>query len=212
MFCARYFEKLITREGPENIGGIILEPVIGAAAAGVTPPEEYYRIIREICDKYEILMIADEVITGFGRTGENFGFHHFGFTPDIVSFGKGISSGFGPLAGIIVRESIYKEMTEKGMDFGTGHTYGGNPLSAVAGVAVLSYIKKHEIVGKARERGDRLSALLKDMKERVPGIADVRGLGLLWGVELCRPGTEREPFPKEEQITKKVWTKPWRTA
>ena len=204
IFCARYFEKLVKREGPENIGAIIIEPVSGAAAASVVPPFEYFKIIREICDKYNILLISDEVITGFGRTGEYFAFQSFSFSPDIVTFGKGISSGFGPLAGIIVKEKLYEEMTEKGVEFGTGHTYGGNPLSAEAGVSVLQYMEKHDTVKQVKEKGEKLFSMVKALEKSLEVICEVRGKSLLLGVEFAEPGPLSEPFSKEINFTKRV--------
>ncbi len=204
LFCARYLEKVILREGPDRIAAFFAEPVTGASGAGIHPPAPYFSVIQEICRRYDVLLILDEVITGFGRTGKNFAAEHYSIQPDILIFGKGISSGFGPLAGILVNGQRYEEMVAGEVEFGTGHTYGGNPLSAAAGVAVLNYLKNRGLVEQVEQKGKVLEELLKALMERVPLVVDVRGMGLLWGLELAISKQENRPFPPEKKVTRKV--------
>ena len=204
LFCARYLERVILREGPETVAAFFAEPITGASGAGIHPPKEYFPMVQEICKKYDVLLVMDEVITGFGRVGENFASDYYQVQPDILIFGKGVSSGFGPLAGILVREDRYQEMLDGGVEFGTGHTYGGNPLSAAAGCAVINYLENNHLVEQVNQKGEMLENLLRGLLERVPMVVDVRGVGLLWGVELATSKEDNIPFPPKNRVTQKV--------
>lgn len=152
--CADSLERTIQFEGPESISGVIMEPVTSPILAGLSPPAEYYPRVREICDRYDLLFVADEVMTGFGRTGSNFAITQWGVTPDIIVFGKGVSGGYSPLAGMIVADEISQVIIEE-LDgrFRHGHSYGGNPLSAAVGAAVLDVIEREGLVDQARDSG-----------------------------------------------------------
>jgi adenosylmethionine-8-amino-7-oxononanoate aminotransferase len=204
LFCARYLERVIVREGPETVAAFFAEPITGASGAGIHPPKEYFPLIQEICKKYDVLLVMDEVITGFGRIGRNFASDYYQVQPDILIFGKGVSSGFGPLAGILVREDRYQEMLDGGVEFGTGHTYGGNPLSAAAGCAVIDYLENNHLVEQVNQKGEMLENLLRGLLERAPMVVDVRGVGLLWGVELATSKEDNIPFPPKNRVTQKV--------
>lgn len=159
--CAWALEKAILREGPENVAGFIMEPITGSAAPGAHPRKEYYEIVREICDKYDILLIADEVMNGFGRTGRNFGVDNFGVIPDIVCIAKGVSSGYSPLGGAVVNERVMSVFRKGSGSFTHGHIYAGNPLSCAVGSAVLDIIKRDKLVENSERMGELLLAKLR---------------------------------------------------
>ncbi len=204
LFCADYLQKMINRFGADHVSALICEPVTGASGAGITPPDGYFPRIQEICRKNEILLIFDEVITGFGRTGTYFAAEHWDILPDIIVFGKGITGGYSPLSGIVVRQGIHEAMEEKGVKFTTGHTFSGNPLACACAMAAISYMKSHDIVKKAADKGLLLEKKLKAMKGCCPLVSDIRGKGLLWGVEFGKGGTGKTLFEPEEGVTEKV--------
>jgi adenosylmethionine-8-amino-7-oxononanoate aminotransferase len=199
--CARQLEDAINRLGAKNISAFIAEPIVAAAAAGVYGPPEYYKIIREICDEYEVLFIADEVVTGCGRTGETFAMKHWDVVPDIITFGKGISSGFTPLAGFIAGDHIYDAINEGSGLFLTGHTFAGNPLSTAVGYSVLTYMEKHNLIEAAKEKGKYLEKKLRELMDKYEIIGDVRGKGLMWGIEFVEDRKTHKPFDASKNVT-----------
>jgi adenosylmethionine-8-amino-7-oxononanoate aminotransferase len=205
--CARALEKAILREGPENVAGFIIEPITGSAAPGAYPREEYFKIVREICDKYDILLIADEVMNGFGRTGENFGIDNFGVLPDIICFAKGVSSGYSPLGGVIVNERIMSTFRKGSGSFTHGHTYGANPLSCAVGSAVLDIIKRDKLVENSKKMGELLLAKLRKEIGDHPIVGDIRGKGLQIGVEFVKDRGTKEPFDKKVNLKTKLTKK-----
>ncbi|MCL4458293.1 MAG: aminotransferase class III-fold pyridoxal phosphate-dependent enzyme [Chloroflexi bacterium] len=194
--CAWALEETIQKEGADKIAAFIAEPIVGAAAGATVPPAEYFPIIRRICDKYDVLLIVDEVITGFGRTGRNFGFEHWAFSPDIIIAGKGISGGYAPLGAVIFADKIAEAFKAGSGRFEHNFTYAGNPISCRAGVAVLNIIQRENIVHAAKESGEYLFSLLERVKD-MPYVGDVRGRGLLAGIELVFDKETKEPFPPE---------------
>ena len=208
--CAKELERVIKQEGPETISAFISEPISGASSGGVVPPPEYFKIIRSICHEYNVLMISDEVITGFGRTGKNFGIDHWNVTPDIIITGKGISSGYTPLSAVIIHEKMY-EVFKTSIDekrssmegFLYGSTYSGNPLSCSVGVAVLKYIEKHHLVKRAEDMGLYLFQKMDALKN-LKTVGDIRGKGLFAGIEFVSDKREKTPFRSEAQFYKKV--------
>ncbi|KUK66701.1 MAG: Uncharacterized protein XD85_0038 [Parcubacteria bacterium 34_609] len=211
ILCARFLEKMIELEGPETISAFIAEPIIGSTLGAVVPPKEYYRIIREICDKYNILFIADEVMSGYGRTGKWFALDHWGVVPDIVTMGKGISSGYVPLAAMAVKKEIVDVIKEKGDNFVHGYTFSHHPVSSAVGLAVLNYMEKHDLVEKSAARGKYLYEKLEELKEKFFFIGDVRGKGLMIGIEFVKDKDSKVPFPRKilfkEKIQKKSFEK-----
>jgi len=201
--CAYDLERVIKLEGPDSISAFIAEPIIGTTAPGVTPPSEYYKIIREICDKYNILMIMDEVITGFGRTGKNFAINHWNVIPDIIVTGKGISSGYTPLATVIAHEKIYEAFVKGSGSFTHGYTYVENPLSCAIGLAVQEYIEKNRLVERSARMGSLMLKKLSRLSE-LPIVGDVRGKGLLLGIEFVKDKEKKTPFKRELQVQEKI--------
>jgi adenosylmethionine-8-amino-7-oxononanoate aminotransferase len=201
--CAEDLERVITLEGADDIAAFIAEPVIGTSAAGVTPPPEYYPRIREICDKHDLLFIADEVITGIGRTGKNFGIDHWGVIPDMITTAKALSSGYLPLAAVILHEKVYDAIAKGSGHMTQGFTYSGHPLCATVGLAVLQYLKAHKLVEHAAQIGCYLRQRLESLK-RFPIVGDARGTGLIQGVEFVADQTTKRPFPPAAGVTRRI--------
>lgn len=201
--CAYALEEEIVRQGPEYVAAFIAEPLVGAAGGALTPPPEYFPIIREICTRYDVLLIADEVMTGIGRTGEAFAVNHWQVVPDIITTGKGVSGGYAPLAAMIVREPLFQAIARGSGAFIHGFTYGGHPPSAAAGAAVLEYIAEHDLIARAAELGQYLAGKLEQMRaSRIVG--DVRGKGMMWGIEFVRDRDTKQPFERSARIAERI--------
>lgn len=186
-----HIEEILQYENPETVAAIILEPVTGTNGL-IYPPEGYLQAVRRICDRYGIVMILDEVMTGFGRTGEWFAADHYGVVPDILTSAKGINSGYVPLGAMTVNEPIATWL-EDHMFWG-GQTYAGHPLACASGVAALTIMEEEGLVENARKQGERLQVGLEELATRHPSIGDIRGRGLFFGVELVRDRATREPL------------------
>lgn len=198
--CADELERLIKWLGPENVACFMAEPIVGATMGAVTAPPGYFQRIREICDRYDVLMILDEVMTGFGRTGRWFAAEHWDVVPDIATAAKGVSGGYAPLAVLLATDEVVGALEDAGTPFVAGHTYSQNPVVAAAGIAVVSYIQQHSLVQAAAERGAELLAGLSGLVERHRIAGDARGMGLLLGLELVSDKASKEPFPLEASI------------
>ncbi|MGG0175380.1 aspartate aminotransferase family protein [Gottfriedia acidiceleris] len=181
--CASELETAIDRIGPEHIAAFIAEPIIGAAGGAIVPSKGYYQRIKAICEKYDILLIADEVMTGLGRTGKMFAMEHWGVQPDIVTLGKGLTSGYTPMAATIASDRVIEPIMQGSKLVMSGHTFSANPLSAAVSLAVIEYVEKHNLVQAAEEKGNYLLNKLQGLKEKFSFIGDVRGKGLLIGIE-----------------------------
>ena len=195
VFCARTIEETILMEGPDTVAAVIVEP-IGNTGGVITPPDDYLPELRRICDEHNVLLIFDEIITGFGRTGQMFAAQTFGATPDILCMGKGMSSGYIPLAGIAFRDHMAEAFfgrDEDEVEFSHGHTYGGNPLASVAGLACLGEIVERDLPARAREMGGYFRGQLEGLKE-LGIVGEVRGKGLLVGVEFVQDPSTKVQF------------------
>jgi taurine--2-oxoglutarate transaminase len=188
---APHLEEILQYEGPETVAAVILEPVTGTNGI-IVPPDGYLRAIREVCDRHGILLIADEVMTGFGRTGAWFAVDNWSVVPDIVTMAKGINSGYVPLGAMAVREPIADWV--RGRYFGGGLTYSGHPLACAVAIASIEAFREEGIVEHAAELGAVFGAALRGLAERHPSIGEVRGLGCFWGLELVRSRETREPL------------------
>lgn len=194
LMCAASLEKTIQLLGPENIAAFIFEPVIGASGGALVPPDGYYDLIAQICRKYDILLIADEVMTGFGRTGKMFAVEHWGVQPDIMAVGKGLSGGYTPIAATLVSNEIIRTIRSGSGLIMSGHTYSANPLSSAVALTVVKYILNHHLVEKAAKNGACLEKKLYRLARKHPSIGNIRGLGMMWGVELVKNYSTGEPF------------------
>jgi adenosylmethionine-8-amino-7-oxononanoate aminotransferase len=194
LLCARSLETTIRQQNPDNIAAFIAEPEVGAALACVPAPDGYFQIIREICTKYDILFIDDEVMTGWGRTGSLWGIEHWGVTPDIIATAKGMTAGYTPLSAVIARNEIWSVLEKKHSPFKAGHTLNANAVSCAAGLVVIQYILDHKLVENAKARGEQLSAGLNSLMDHHASLGDVRGKGLMVGFELVKSRETKEPF------------------
>jgi adenosylmethionine-8-amino-7-oxononanoate aminotransferase len=201
--AAHALEHEILQQGPENVAAFIAEPVQGAGGI-IVPPDDYFPRVREICTRYEVLLIADEVITGFGRTGQWFGVNHWQVAPDILTFAKGITSGYQPLGGMMVNEQIHAVIenappTEKWMH---AYTYSAHPVCCAVGLATLDILQRERLIERAARLGDlfrQLKTLLK-----LDAVGDVRGMGLMQAVELVADRETKEPFAPEQNVGGRV--------
>ncbi|MBI4278173.1 MAG: aspartate aminotransferase family protein [Armatimonadetes bacterium] len=191
--AAEALEQAILREGPDTVAAFIAEPVMGAGGV-IPPPPSYFPRVREICDRHEVLFIADEVITGFGRTGRWFALGHWGVQPDMVAFAKGVTSAYLPLGGIIVNSRIHGTIVEAPLDMRYMHaaTYSGHATCCAVGVRNLEIIEKEGLVERAGVLGKRLLTGLETLRD-LPCVGDVRGMGLMCGVELVEDRKTKAP-------------------
>ncbi|MGH7965512.1 MAG: aspartate aminotransferase family protein [Candidatus Binatia bacterium] len=203
--CADELERIIEREGAETIGAFVAEPVQGVGGV-IVPPAEWLPKIRVICSRYHILMVCDEVITGFGRTGAMFASAGAGVTPDILVTAKGVTSGYLPLGVVLFKEDIFQTFLATGDDyaFWHGYTYTGHPTVCAAGLANLEIIEREKLVQRAKEQGRYLQKKLATLRD-LPVVGDVRGQGLVAAVELVKDKETKDMFPAEVQIARKVW-------
>ncbi|MEZ7002330.1 aminotransferase class III-fold pyridoxal phosphate-dependent enzyme [Streptomyces sp. AD55] len=186
-----HLEEILQYENPETVAAVIIEPVTGTNGL-IYPPEGYLRSLREVCDRYGIMLIFDEVMAGFGRTGEWFACNHWDVTPDILTTAKGLNSGYVPLGAMTVSSRIADWLRDH--MFWGGLTYAGHPLACASGVASLRIMREENIVENARARGERLGAGLARLAEKHPSIGEIRGRGLFHGVELVKDRATREPL------------------
>ena len=202
--CAYELRRVIRQEGPENVAAFIAEPVIGTSMSAVVPPTEYYPIIRDICDEYDILLIVDEIMSGVGRTGEKWGIDHWQVIPDMITTAKGLSSGYFPLSALILREEVWRVIAEGSKIVMHSSTYGGNPLGCATGVAVLNYMEEHDLVTRAGEMGKKLMGKLEEGLADLSYVGQVRGKGLFVGVEIVADKETKEPFPADWNVTHRI--------
>ena len=202
--CAGELERTILELGPENVSAFIAEPIVGAAAPALTPPPGYYEEIREICDRYGVIWIADEIVTGFGRTGLPMGYMHWDAQPDILVVAKGLSGGYVPLSGVIASARVVRPFIEKQGRFTHGLTYQNHPVACTAALAVLDIIEREGLVENAARQGAYLEARLREVAARLPIVGELRGKGLIWGMELVRDRATRERFDPALGVGRKV--------
>ena len=202
--CIEDLETTIHQEGPESVAAFIAEPVVGATLGAVPSVDGYWKRAREICTRHKVLLIADEVMTGVGRTGKNFAIDHWGVVPDMIVAGKGLSGGYAPLGAVIARGFIAEAIENGRGYFEHGFTYSANPLSATVGSAVLDYVQKNRLIARAARLGKVLGEKLGALRRhRIVG--DVRGLGMMWGIELVQDRKGREPFPPSLKLSRRLY-------
>ncbi len=204
VFCARTIERTIQAERPETIAAFIAEP-LSAANAVFPPPEGYWRTIRALCDRYGILLIADEVINGFGRTGRWFASDLFDFEPDLMTMAKGLSSGYLPIAAVGISDRVAREFEgDRSKTFGGGITFGTHPVACAVALANLAIIEREGLVENAARTGAYLHSRLNALKENHPIVGEVRGRGLLLGMELVKDPATKQPFPDADDLAGKL--------
>jgi adenosylmethionine-8-amino-7-oxononanoate aminotransferase len=191
--CALDLEKTILYEGPDSVSAFIAEPIVGATAGALVPKDGYFQKIREICDRYDILLIVDEVMTGLGRTGKNFGIDHWNVIPDMIVASKGLSSGYTPIFVVIAKEEIHMTIREGSGTFVHGHTYNQNPLSAAIACAVTDYLLRHDLISRSAKMGEYFIRSLQSLRHH-DFVGDVRGKGLFAGIEFVKDKRTKQPF------------------
>ncbi len=199
VYDAELAAKVVEAEDPASIAAIIAEPVIGASGAAIVPPDDYWPALRRLCTDNDILLIADEVMTGFGRTGKKMGVDHWSVTPDLLVGAKGLAGGYAAIGGVFATDEVVEPLSEGSIMY---FTFSGNDLACSIADRVLQIIEDEELVERSAVLGDRLRALLEDRLGEHPNVADIRGLGLLQGVELVKDRATGESF--DGQLTMPV--------
>jgi adenosylmethionine-8-amino-7-oxononanoate aminotransferase len=202
--CARALENAILQQGPENVSAFIAEPVVGAALGGAPAPPGYFQAIREICDRHDVLFIADEVMCGLGRTGTRFAIDHWSVAPDLIAAGKGLGSGYFPMAASLICDAVADTVQAKGATFEGVHTCCGYLLGSRVAALILDYLEEKGLARNSTQQGEILLRGLEEIKAKHASVGDVRGLGLMCGVEFVKDPATRQPFPPELKVAERV--------
>jgi len=199
VWAANQLEEKILEVGVDNVGAFIAEPIQGAGGV-IIPPDTYWPAVQAICDKYGILLISDEVICGFGRTGQWWGCETMGTRPDLMTFAKGVTSGYVPLGGVMVGERVAKVLIERGGDFNHGYTYSGHPVACAVALANIRLIQRERLVEKVRdETGPYLAAQFETLKSH-PLVGDAESRGLMAAIQLVKDKERGTPFASELEV------------
>jgi len=202
-FYADDLRATIEREGPETIAALLAEPITGSSGGALVPPDDYWPQVREICDEMGIVLIMDEVMTGFGRTGKHFGHQHWPIKPDIFLGGKGLAGGYAPLCGVFATEAIGAAIDRAGYPV-MFNTFGAHPAACAAAAEVLQIMIEEELIDRAATMGDYLHTRLQDAFSNHPHIAEVRGKGLLQAIEIVKDRESLERYPAEDTLSAQV--------
>jgi adenosylmethionine-8-amino-7-oxononanoate aminotransferase len=201
---AAELEAELQRLGPQTVIGFVAEPVVGATLGAVPPVPGYFRAIREICDRYGILLIVDEVMCGMGRTGTLFAVEQEGVSPDLITIAKGLGGGFQPIGATLASKAICAAIEAGSGFFQHGHTYMAHPTACAAALAVQKIIAEDQLLGQVRSRGEKLQALLSERFLHHPYVGDIRGRGLFRGVEFVRDKASKTPFPAASKLHARI--------
>ena len=202
---AQHLEAAIQVYGPENVAAFIAEPISGASLGAVVPPSDYWPCLREICDRYGVLLIVDEVLSGMGRTGRWWAIDHWDVRPDILVTSKGIAGGYFPLGAIAVSRTDVDQVQSALGDFNHGGTFSHHAVGAAAGLATLRIMQREGLVERTARLGPQLGRRLQDALGRHPNVGDIRGLGFFWALELVQERQSKRPFAASEQRAWRVW-------
>ena len=195
--------QVIENEGPDTVAAFLAEPINGSSGGAIVPPNDYWQGVRELCDTHGILLILDEVMTGFGRTGTRFGFQHWDFEPDIFVSGKGLAGGYAPITGVFATSDVADPITEAGMNV-MFHTFGAHPAACAAADEVLRLVTEENLLQRVATTGDTLQKRLQDVLGNHPHVAEVRGRGLLQAIEIVKDRATLERFDISENVTSRV--------
>ena len=204
--CAHELERTIEKLGRERVSAFIGEVIGGSSTGASVPPQDYWRTVRKICDRNEVLLIADEVMTGIGRTGKWLACHHFGLVPDIIVMGKGLTSGYFPLSAVAAKKGLLEPIRKKGKNFLHAQTFAHHPVGCATALATLDYLEGHDLISRCSQMGRKLLSKLKRLLSH-PHVGDVRGKGLLIGVEFVRDKKKKTPFPRAEKYVESLIAK-----
>jgi adenosylmethionine-8-amino-7-oxononanoate aminotransferase len=203
VYYAELLRTLIESEGPDTIAAFLAEPVTGSSGGAIVPPDDYWPRVREICDEYGVVLILDEVMSGFGRTGEKFGYQHWPIEPDILVSGKGLAGGYAPLGGVFATEKIGAAIQNAGFPV-MFNTFGAHPAACAAAAEVLQIMVEEDHVDRVATLGKYLQASLNNAFSNHPHVAEVRGRGLLAAIEIVRDRDDLTPYPIDDSVTNKV--------
>jgi hypothetical protein len=192
-------EEAILKAGPDAVAAVIAEPVGGSSTGASVPPAGYWRAVREICDRHGVLLVADEVLTGAGRTGTWSALEPYGVVPDIMTLGKGIAGGYAPLSAVVTTRAIVEPLARGSGGLAHAQTFSHHPVLCAAGVATLRHLRERRLVERCAEMGRVLHRRLAALRE-LPFVGDVRGRGLLAGVEFVADPDTREPLPRTARL------------
>ncbi|RLC21697.1 MAG: aspartate aminotransferase family protein [Deltaproteobacteria bacterium] len=201
--CANALENEIMCLGPDNVSVFLAEPVSGMSLCGVVPAKGYFERIREICNKHDVLLMFDEVMTGMGRTGKMFAYEHFNVVPDILALGKGLGGGYFPIGAVAVPDYIHKKIADNSGMFGAGHSWGGNPLGCAVVSKTIDYLYEHDLVERCDKMGKYLDHKLEDLKNH-PLVGNIRGMGLMRGVEFVEDKKTRKTLDPKYAFSARV--------
>jgi len=202
--CAWDLERVILQENPDHISAFMAEPIVGATLGAVPAHDQYFQIVRKICDQYNVLLIADEVMTSVGRTGRWFGMEHYDVVPDLLVGSKGVAAGYYPTGFVVAKDNIFQSFKKGPGKFAHGFTYQGNPLMGAVCLKVLTIIKEEGLVQHVHELGTYLLTRLEELKQNHPIIGDCRGKGLMTGIEFVKDRETKEPFNESVNLNKRL--------
>jgi adenosylmethionine-8-amino-7-oxononanoate aminotransferase len=201
---AAELERAIASAGPRTVAAFVAEPIVGATLAAAVPPDGYWSAIADVCRRHGVLLVADEVMSGFGRTGRWFGVDHWAVRPDMLVAAKGASSGYWPFGFVAASGRVHDAVTEPGAGFVHGFTYSHAPVGAAVAREVLRILRDEDLVAASAAKGDRLAALLHGRLDEHPAVGEIRGRGLLQGIELVADRANRRPYPRAARVTEAV--------
>jgi L-2,4-diaminobutyrate transaminase len=196
VYCAQQLEQLILAEGPDTVAAFIAEPVMGTGGL-IPPPQGYWEAIQAVLNKYDVLLIADEVVCAFGRVGAKMGSHRYGMRPDLITVAKGLTSAYAPLSGVIVGAKVWEVIARGSRELGPmghGWTYSGHPVCAAAALANLDILEREDITGNAAKVGAYLQEAMQRTFAHHPLVGEARGVGMLAALEFMQDGAARRPF------------------
>ena len=201
--AAQALEDTILREGPETVAAFLAEPITGSSGGALMPGPRYWPKVREICDRYGVILISDEVMVGFGRTGKRFACEHFGFAPDIMIAGKGFAGGYAPIVGVFASDEVVAPLADAGQGL-MFYTYGAHPGACAAADKVLQIMEDENLVARAAKQGAGLATRLEALLGQHPNVAEIRGEGLFRGLEIVKDRDTLEPFPESAALAQRI--------
>ena len=208
-YCIRALKEKIHREDPQTVAGILAEPIVGASGGALLPPDGYWQAVRALCDEHDILLLTDEVMCGFGRTGTRFALDRWGVEPDVMVAGKGLGGGYAPITGVYGTENVAQALQQAGMNV-MFHTFAAHPAACAAADKVLEILDRECLVERAAKTGETLKAQLAEALADHPHVAEVRGAGLLIGVEVVEDRESLARFRADDRITTRITSSAYR--